>query len=242
MPKSSRRSKKRSRKLPEGGKGVDAKQTKAIVHLQKKVKSMINLEPKYNITEVSNTNLTNGTPVITLLNGMAQGDTNVTRDGNRVRWNSLELRLIIAAGVSLSEPHPVRLVLVRKKKPVGATISLTNLFGDATPDFLDSYNVASISFKDTYKVYWDKTFLIYPQIFDNSATGTTTESLAGGPSEICMTKRTKLGGFVTDYGLGTAGNVADIDTNGLFLVQFTDNGTADAIGIFFKYVLRGSEL
>lgn len=234
--------KNKKKKLPTGSRYVDRRQTKAIVHLQKTVKSMRNMEPKYVNTEVSNTNLINNTPVITLLNGMAVGDANTTRDGNRVKWNSIEIRLILAAGTALSEPHPVRLMLVRKIPTKGATITLSNLLGDASPDFLDTFNVTSIDFKATYKVYWDKTFLIYPQIFDNSGTATTTESLAGGPSEICKVFRTRLGGFITDYGLGTAGTVADIDTNGLFLVQFTDNSTTDAIGIFFKFLLRGSEL
>lgn len=240
-----RRSSKRMfkrRKLPTGGKSVNFKQTKAIVHLQKQVKSMKNMEPKYVITETSNTNLTNATPTTLLLNGMAQGDTNTTRDANRIRWNSLELRFIFASGTSLTEPHPVRMMLVRKIPTKGATITLSNLIGDASPDFLDTFNVNSIDFKSTYKVYWDKHFMLYPQVFDNSASATSTESLAGGPSEVIGVIRTKLGGFITDYGLGNAGTVADIDMNGLFLITFTDNSTADAVGHFHKYILRGSEL
>lgn len=240
-PKRQWSGKAKKKSPPKGRTFVDRKQTKAIVGLQKTVKRIVKHEPKYLIAEVTNSNLLNSTPVITLLNGVAQGDTNVTRNGNKLRFWSLEARFIITAGTSMTDPTPVRFMLVRKIKTVGATITLSNLLSDATPDVLDNFNVNNIDFKNTYKVYWDKTVVIHPQVFDNSATGTTTESLATGTSYRFMTIRTKLGGFTTDYGLGNAGNVGDIDTNGLFLISFTDNSTSNAVGFYHRHVLRCSE-
>lgn len=226
---------------PKGRTYVDRRQTKAIVGLQRQVKAIKNHEPKFITAAVANTSLVNSSPVITLLNGVAQGDTNVTRNGNKMKFWSLEMRMILKSTMFLQVPQPVRLVLVRKIKTVGATVTLSNLFTDATPDFLDHYNVTNIDFAKTYKVYWDKTFTIYPESFDNSATGTTSEPLATGSSYQVRTIRTKLGGFVTDYGLGNAGTVADIDTNGLFLISFTDNGVANAVEFYHDHIIRCSE-
>lgn len=225
---------------PKGRTYVDRKQTKAIVGLQKQVKSIRKAEPKYIIAEVSNANLLNSTPTTDLLNGMAVGDTNATRDGNRVKFYSLEMRVIITAGSTLTSPTPVRFMLVRKLKTVGATITISNLLADSSPDFLDNFNVNNIEFSKTYKVYWDKTVVINPRVANYSAG--TADPLSNGPCHRCLTIRTKLGGFVTNYGLGTAGTVSDIDTNGLFLISFTDNSTANAVGFYHRHVLRCSEL
>lgn len=213
---------------------------KKVKNLTKRVRAIERSEPKYVTGSSATTSLVNSTPINVLLNGMQQGDTNILRDGNRVKWNNIEMRILIEGLAAHVFAQPVRFMLVRKIPSKGATITLSNLISDASPDFLDIYNVTSIDFKATYKVYFDKTFVIGPESADyTSATGNAPGGLKG---KYCLTIRKNLGGFVTDYGLGNAGTVADIDTNGLHFIAFTDNATADAIGFHFSWILRGREV
>ena len=48
--------------------------------------------------------------------------------------------------------------------------------------------------------------------------------------------------FVSDYALGNAGTVADIDTNSLHLLVFSDNSTANAVEHYGNILLTGTEM
>lgn len=249
MPLKSRYNKsrfRRTRKMPTGGKRVNKIQTKAIVNIQKKIKSIVRSEPKYVGLTISESTLVNGTPKSHLLNGIAQGDTNLFRDGSKVRWKYLELRGYCKSTTALTGHTLMRFVLVVHKDTNGVAMStkLDDLFmkaetDDATPDALSMYNYIKGDWKNHFKVLWDSGALIMgPNRIDyTSATGHTSVH----PHERVFHIRKRLN-MQTVYGLGDAGGVADIATNAVHLIAFSDTTTASALNYDFESLMVATEV
>lgn len=223
---------------PKPKTNIDIKQSNQIKRLQKRVKQIVNSEPKYVLNVITETTTVNSTPKAHLLNGIAQGDTNETRDGNKVRWTRAEVRLLIKSNSALTAPTYLRVLLVRRVNTGGASFSFAELFDDSTPDVLDQYNRAGSDIERQFKIYYDKHFLLGPARIDyTSATGHN----AGQTNEYYINFSRKFN-FVTDYALGTDATVGSIDTNSLHLLVFSDNSTANAVEHYGNILISGTEM
>lgn len=225
------------KKLPKAKKVIDEKQNNAIVKLQKQVKKITLAEPKYKQGTFADTSVVNGTPSVFLLNGIQQGDTNLLRDGVKLRWRSLKLRIIIQSGAQVV-PNFIRFILVREITALGSDVSPAQLLTSATPDVLAQYNVSTRD-NSRYVVYKDSGPIVMgPDTVDySSSTGTSTVHPMARIWNI-----NKKFNFVTNYSRGTAGTIADIDTNSLSLLVFADTAITDGIGIFGAWTMMGTEI
>lgn len=227
------------RKLPAKTK-ADAAQNKAIVNLQKKVKAITLSEPKYvqSGTNYAST-FVNATPQFTLLNGITTGTTNITRLGSKLKWRYVDIRMLIRGGSPLDVPKAYRLYLVREDTALGSAIQASQLFSDSTPDALSQYNYTTRNVNHRFKIYKDSgPRVIGPNFIDYTSVNGST---AAHKSEHFLHWRVKLN-FITDYSRGTAGTVADIDTNSLYLITTTDNSVASDLEFYVTWTAIGSEM
>ena len=114
----------------------------------KYLKSIVNVEKKY--LDVTDSRTYSNLLFAQLLNGIAQGDTSITRDGDSVKWISLFIRVnsVINAAASATR---VRLMLLRDKQPNTGLSSTTNILADNT-NILSPRN---LDWNYRYKVYKD---------------------------------------------------------------------------------------
>lgn len=188
------------------------------------VKRLINVNKENKCTFSTQNTLTtllnNGNQLLYLLNGLTQGDTDNTRDGDIVTWSRLRMRFLIY-GTGSSVYH---VQVIRVKKPRGVAPTLTQMFGGTQPSPIDYPYYATQEFNQHYEIIYDKELPIH-----SNYSAQTMHTLC----EVDISPDIK-----TDYSLGNAGTIADIDANALYLVVRTDNGANTTVNwsnlFFFK--------
>jgi len=204
---------------------TDAVQSKKIAQLERRVLSLSqSVETKFlNIQQASYTNYTNGSPAIVLLNGMTQGTTASTRVGNSVRFKSIDLKINLAYGPTVTDKqtNSVRVILVRERPALGQAVSFTSLF-DSSPTYtFTQFEKNDRDWKERFHILYDEVFLVNSQLLITERNIQIRQPL----------------GFITNYARGNAGTIADIDTNSLYLLFIADSTTASC-----QYYRYGAQL
>lgn len=156
-------------------------------------------ELKYYDNESSGAVLT--TASVTKLSNMAQGDTEVTREGKEVVARSLHCRGYITQHASASWTN-VRCMIVLDREYDGADPGIT--------DILDSsyaYSYLNMSKAGRFQVLWDKTFL-----------------LSSGIKDSVQFKINKKLRHKVKY-QGTDGTAASLESGQLLFIRFSDEAT-----------------
>lgn len=225
MPRRYRRAKIIPRRYYKGAKGIWGK-VKNIGGMAMKALSMLNSEEKHKDTVYSVTAQTT-TPVLTLVNGLAQGTTNVTRVGDDVRWKSVYIRGAWAHNGGGNAVQFGRIILFRDNQPNGAAPAASAILEDAS----DPFSPLNLDYSRRFKVLYDKNICltdsgregeVIKKYIDLTASGVKTHSSAGGNIH------------KTDYGLGNAGTVADISTGSYYILTMADA----AAGMSVRYTCR----
>lgn len=202
------------------------KYTKLDTEIKKVVKGMA--ETKYNMTNavVNVANITSGTPIVQLLNGVAQGVTDLTRIGSTIDAKSIDLRLQFYNNFAFTATSNfctlVRVMLVREKPALGSPIQLASLMAMPTAIPVSPLNFSARAIKDRYYVLHDKCYTVGNQNVNN------------GQVFVHIKKKLK---FKTYY-RGVGSNFSDIDQNNLSLLIFTDNGQTNALNLNLGYVFE----
>lgn len=221
MPFTKKRNFTKRRKSPKTPKNILAKKVAKIE------RSMVpNPKYIYSADATLTSSLTNAAPLVTLLNGFATGDTELTRTGDKAKLKYLHLNVKINRVLTSAETvRECRLLIVREKSTLGSDIAVTQLFNSSTPSVYDTFNVSTRD-SDRFHVYYDKIFSLGPYVY---STATTAVYNNGGISPTRTFKIVKKLNFVTDYSRGEGGTVTDIDTNGLFMILITSQTNASDI-------------
>lgn len=159
-----------------------------------------------------------------LLNGITQGQTDITRVGNEVTATSLQFRGRFETNSGLIVPTCVRVIIFWDRQANGAIpITLASstpsdmalLDNTITTDpLLMPYNYTTI---DRYRVLYDKVFVMNPQVVAGTEAGATDAVIAVTKyfkGKIKLNRRIK---FDT-----TGSTVASITTNALWAVFYSD--------------------
>jgi len=193
--------------------------------IKKVVKGMA--ETKYNMTNavINTTNITSSTPITQLLNGVAQGVTDVTRIGSTIDAKSIDIRLQFYNAFAFTATSNfctlVRVMLVREKPALGSPIQLASLMAMPTAIPVSPLNYSARAIKDRYYILYDKCFTVGNQNVNNGQVFVHIKNLK----------------FKTYYrGVGAA--FSDIDQNNLSLLIFTDNGQTNALNMNLGYVFE----
>lgn len=157
------------------------------------------------------------TAVVTLLNGIAQGVTALTRLGRRIHMKSLYIRYHVAMGPTSTGSSPLRLLVVYDKQPNAASPAAVDIL---TADNISSPNNLSNSRR-------------FVTIFDDVIECIGT----GGPQADYQVLYKKLN-LDVEFNTGSTGTISDITTGSLIMLTYTNGniGVASPIGNIYTRV------
>lgn len=199
-----------------GAKRKAKKQLATIAYVRKAINSTS--EKKFIQSQnVSIGPVVTATPVLQLLNGLQQGTTDNTRTGDRVRYTKLLLHayLVCPLQVSGTASH-VKVDIIKVKNPRGVAPTVLQIYGSATPGAGDFFNHNTVDFSSRF------------QILDSKEYQFNLPSV-GNAEGYLMKFDIDLNDMQTDYSIGNAGTIADIDANALYVLYHQDNSTSIAI-------------
>jgi len=169
---------------------------------------------------------TNQYPNAILLNGVAEGDDAINRDGRVVIWKSLSANirciqantLLNIAPASLDNgaaPYKtakVRIMVILDKAPNGATLTLSNLL--ASGNNLSEMDHNNLDYRGRFRVLANKTVTLHNEY----------RGMADCKINLKFGKR----GIKTTY-IGTTGTIAAIATNALYILLLSDDSRSSAV-------------
>lgn len=249
-PRTSYRKGKRGLKtrLPNAIKKTDIIQNKVIKSLSKTVKridktmelkQLQNQQSSYsNPPTPYTTTFTHTAPQNVLLNGSIQGDSNVTRSGDKIRMTSVQISgqiLFTNGGQYLGIHTPIRVILYLFKRPRGANPSLsqggtasgtTSLFynvgGGNYPSTWQQFDTGvNIDMTNDYKILYDRTYTLKTLV--GAYIPSTDDDQSVNP-KINFYIRKKLN-YIADYSRGNSSTIGDMEANALYVAFITDTNS-----------------
>lgn len=162
---------------------------------------------------------TDTTGAVVLVNGLVPGTSASTRVGNNVECRTFEMRFVNYATTATGIDQIHRVLLVRDSQTNGATPGLTDILTDDT-----IYGLRNLANRKRFKILFDHTSVL---------------NAIGEPGAQTFThKYVKFRKPIrVEYNTGTAGTVADITSNGLFLLFIGNVNSGTAAGTT-KYTFR----
>lgn len=213
------------RKSKAKPKTVDARQTKEIKALKRKVATITkDIEDKFIISTVNTgTTFNQLNPVYILLNPLAQGTGSYARIGSKCKFTHIELgvQLYMTATNNTRELNMCRVLLVREKPAQGTIFSPVSFWNTTVPYTYTLFEKDQRTFDERFVVHYDKTVLIDPvKQFTHNI------------------KINRKLNFITEYNRNNTGTITDIDINALYLLIITDQVTANFIAYRYDLSLR----
>lgn len=165
------------------------------------LKSVVNVEKKYNTVAASTTSST--TAAFVLLNGIAPGDAGTSRDGQSIKMSSILLRYILSIHATPTTTFH-RVILFVDSQANGVVPAIADILQATTS-------------------------VISPLVIGNANRFTILRDInvtlsQSGPAAATIKVFKKLD-LHTKYNTGTAGTVADINTNSLYFLHMSDQAT-----------------
>lgn len=200
---------------------------------KKQVKTMINrtMETKFIFSAYTtiSSDIRYTAPYYGLINNLQQGNTDNTRTGDRVRYGMLDMHVNLAKTGNNTVQTQCRVMLLRLKNPRGATpASSTIQYNSNRPmEIMDDVNY---DWDSRWAIEYDSGVFVYP-----------ITSIASQFQQHVIHIRKNLD-FVTDYSLGNAGTIADIEKNALYLYITNDNSTVSEFAATLTYKIDYKDL
>lgn len=210
----------------------DLEQDKKIKQIQKKVRKIENyveLKHKdtfFNVVEmVSDPGVAN----TILLNPLSQGDTDITRDGNLVKYTSMQLKGTIFSRTANVNGAPYRIIIFWDKAVNGiAPTAAMLLDASVITNLVDApYNNDNFP---RFKIIYDTRSSINPNYL---LTGLVTAMNFAKT----ITHREKIS-RTTNYGLGNTGDITDISVNSMYALFLSNATDASNLGPTFTGGIR----
>lgn len=193
------------------GVGAVAKLARDVSYLR----SVVNVEKKY--IDNTNTTTSNGTAALVLLNGLSQGTTAITREGQSIKMSSIFFHGLWAIN-SLASTTLARVMLILDTQANASVPAASDIL--VTPSAVLS--PLTIGNGMRFKVLMD-----------------TRVSMSINGVEQIRRKRYMKCGFHVKYNTGNAGTIADIQTNSLYMLHVSDsnvNAPSFAYWIRVRYI------
>jgi hypothetical protein len=162
------------------------------------LRGFINTEIHY-LDTASASSASSTTATFVLLNGMVTGDTAITRTGNSIKMVSLDIRSTMTMSVAAATSYN-RVLIVLDKQPNAAIFAINLLLNATNPR--SPYVVEG---QQRFVVLYDKTFCLVinnTQCIIDEAKATANQHVT--------------------YNNTNGGGIADINTNSLYLIFFSD--------------------
>jgi hypothetical protein len=189
-----------------------------------------------NPTATSLNTLTVTAPGIVLLNGVAGGTTENTRVGRLVMHKHLTVDMNLNYAGAYYQSVNYRVYVFVETTALGSQIAPSQVFVDSTNfppwvqrDFTNRNNSRYLCLHDSGAF----SLMAAPR-----ASGVTAPFGASGLPYLRNHHIDIPLNFQTDYSRGTAGTIADIDSNSLYLVVVNDNPTGGDLTMYFSFLTR----
>lgn len=211
------------KKTPLKGTRKDSQQDKQIKRLEKKVNRVLYLEEvKYFDYAGAATAIPETGLLLNDMNFIQTGDTASSRDGNQIYATSLQIRAQIQTDQDIVVPQRVRMIVFWDNQSNGADASISGgvqslMLASAT--VTGTYDFRNQITIDRYKILYDKTWTLNPQLKLTEAAGTVADNQ---PIAKNIEKYFKLG-RVIDYSAST-GAIVDLVKNTINVVFISDVG------------------
>lgn len=199
-------------------------QNKEIISIKKQLREVKGaVELKYLDTYINDPEI-DTTGSLFLLNGIAVGDTQITRTGGQIKLTSLQFRLSFIMPNDLISYAGVRVIVFWDRQANGLAPLVADNPLAGIPALLNNAVILSLLEApyqyeniDRFHVLYDKRMAMNPQVVLNTTAGLTDQLV---PSEFFINKYIKLN-RTTKY--DSTGNVIDdINTNSLYMLVLTD--------------------
>jgi len=138
------------------------------------------------------------TGVRILLNGAEPGPALNQRIGRHIHMNYIDMRFFLAATATTGIDQFVRYLVVLDKQPNGAALAITDVLDSVNP-----FSLPNLANSERFIILDDRSRLVNASAEPGSQWG--------------VSKRLQIGKDVT-YNSGSAGTIADISTNSLYLI------------------------
>jgi hypothetical protein len=176
-----------------------------------RLRQFINTEIKS--ADITATEASSTTPTFDLVNGLIPGNGNGQRTGQSVKCQNVDMRFILTINASATTSF-ARIIMVMDKQTNSAVFAIGSLLNAG-----NVYSAYTVGGQNRFIVMYDQTFAL-------NNNGEQTAS-------VCV----RLGFQPhTEYNTGTAGTVADINTNSIYFVHLSDQATNTiAISYYIRY-------
>ncbi len=177
-------------------------------------------ERKSKVTSVAKATVSSGSSAY-LLNGMLEGDSWGTREGQKIHMVNLVMNIYVEQATAVATHF--RVMIVSQNLPQGGIITTANLLSFSGNDTLKINSVKNQVFRENYKFWYDKVFFL---------SGTNNEDNRTNK----LIKIRKLLNMNTIYNGTNGGGILDIEKNALYLVIWFDNATTEVShNYYIKY-------
>ena len=182
--------------------------------IAQQLQKLVNVERKYVITSNSNVELTDS-PTVTLLTGTAQGTTESTRIGNRIKSHDMFFRMFVSYNtLATAQDQVCRIMIVNDRSSQGEAIQSTDVLQEA--DILSPLNVEQCP---------SRLNILFDQYF----------YLNAGTRSIKSKELYRKIDWHTTYS-GTSANQTDAESGHIYLLMFSNQSSnGPLIKYSFKY-------
>lgn len=194
--------------------------------------SQLNAEVKYKQFAFNPTSTLAGS--IFLLNALNQGTgSHNERIGQSVRFKSIDLRILVDN--HLTADLPVRYLLVRDRSPNGVMASIGDILDTSLVNPVRTFR--NLDYTKRFTVLWDSVHVF-------TSKSNSSSNLRFIQHYVDLEDRAKSNSKgkqvnETNYGLGTAGSIADISENAYYFIAIGDDptdGVTTNINVRLRYV------
>jgi len=161
--------------------------------------SMVNTETKY--VDAGGIFAFTGAWQITLLNGLTTGTSSTTRIGQSIKLVGIEFKCFVTMNPLATAISSYRVVIVKDKQCNAAALTGTDVYPAGSTSF------RTVSYLDRFDVIWEKWAILDVEF----PTGEIEQ----------FSKKVE---FHVDFNTGTAGTIADITKNSLYMIVYSDAG------------------
>lgn len=182
-------------------------------------------ERKFVDTIATATSVSTDAPVVTLVNGVAQGSDFTNRIGRKTNWTSLQFKCHFASNAPDQAPQRLKVMVIYDKQPTNALPALTDILTASTSL---AYN--NLNNRDRFITLIDNECVMGET--DNPAT--QTFSHVANTKNIDKYQKVNL----TTIFDGTGATLADINTGAIYVVTVGSTTTATAWTAVWSVRLR----
>lgn len=170
------------------------------------------------------TTLASTANVFSLLNGVAQGDTDSDRTGSRIQAKSLDIKCTMYNGTAGGQTN-FRVIVLRQKNPRGVAPTSADLFVDSPAFPNTQFDMLATDFSSRFEILSDRMLYWLP-------------NYAAQIPVLEYDQHIKLDDAISDYSLGTGSTITAIDKNAYYICFISDSTISSTVSMSYTFSFK----